>query len=396
MTDGPNLIPRGTPAPKPGLRSLQQLVPRLKMARVLAMPEDSFGQLVLSVERDPLFRKFLHTDDPRRKLFSYQRFPRTGLTSGFLEMRDDVSPATGDADIQSLLDEKRDLIDLCHRIGRSNFETYFLYADRTGSPETIAKACGLTPDEAKRLLDLTTQIGIRAEFYNAPNASPANYNAFSRVAHIERDGDVFSIRYTSLRYGRGRYAINYEKMEALKKDPTLTPADKRALRKLVQSMELVNARRSTMNQILDAITEHQKNFLVSGKEEDLKDFTQDRLAARLGVHPSTVCRAVASKAILSPWNQELPLRDFLGRGSLHGILADLLRLIEREESLYRAGKIPLPYRDPELAAQLKKEKGAVLAVRTISKYRSLAGIPNIYARAKTYATPLQNQSKRDD
>lgn len=387
MTDGPHLIPRGTPAPKPGLRSLQQLVPRLKIARILSMPEDSFGQLVLSVERDPLFRKFLHTDDPRRKLFSYQRYPRTALTSGFLEMRDDVSPATGDADIQSLLDEKRDLIDLCHRIGRSNFETYFLYADRTGSPETIARACGLTPEEAKRLLDLTTQIGIRAEFYNAPGTTPENYNAFSRVAHIERDGNAFSIRYTSLRYGRGRYAINYEKMEALKKDPSLTPAEKKALRKLVQSMELVNARRSTMNQILDAITEHQKNFLASGKEEDLKDFTQDRLASQLGVHPSTVCRAVASKAILAPWNQELPLRDFLGRGSLHGILADLLRLIEREEALYRAGKIPLPYRDPELADQLKKEKGVVLAVRTISKYRSLAGIPNIYARAKTYRTP---------
>ncbi len=385
MTDGPNLTPRH--APRPGLRSLQQLVPRLKMARVLSMPEDSFGQLVLSVERDPLFRKFLHTDDPQRKLFSYQRFPRTGLTAGFLEMREDVSPAVGDADIQSLLEEKRDLIDLCHRIGRSNFETYFLYADRTGSPDTIARACGLTSEEAKRLLDLTTQIGIRAEFYNAPSTTPENYNAFSRVAHIERDGDAFSIRYTSLRYGRGRYAIHYEKMEALKKDPSLTPAEKRALQKLVQSMELVNARRSTMNQILDAVTEHQKTFLNSGKEEDLKDLTQDRLAANLGVHPSTVCRAVASKAILTPWNQELPLRDFLGRGSLHGILAEIVRLIEREEALFRAGKIPLPFRDPEIAAQLKKEKGIVLAVRTISKYRSLAGIPNIYARAKTYTSP---------
>ncbi len=387
MTEGPNLIPRGTPSPRPNLRSLQQLVPRLKIARVLSMPEDSFGQLVLSVERDPLFRKFLHTDDPRHKLFSYQRYPRTGRTSGFLELRDEASPATGDADIQSLLEEKRDLIDLCHRIGRSNFETYFLYADRTGSPETIARACGLTPEEAKRLLELTTQIGIRAEFYNAPNTTPENYNAFSRVAHIEREGETFTIRYTSLRYGRGRYAINYEKMEALKKDPSLTPAEKRALRKLVQSMELVNARRSTMNQILDAVTEHQKNFLTTGREEDLKDFTQDRLAANLGVHPSTVCRAVASKAILAPWNQELPLRDFLGRGSLHGILAELVRLIEREEGLFRAGKIPLPYRDPELAAQLKKEKGIVLAVRTISKYRSLAGIPNIYSRAKNYTTP---------
>jgi len=387
MTEGPNLVPRGTPAPKPGLRSLQQLVPRLKIARVLSLPEDSFGQLVLSVERDPLFRKFLHTDDPRRKLFSYQRYPRSGLTTGFLEMREEVSPASGDADIQSLLEEKRDLIDLCHRIGRSNFETYFLYADRTGSPETIARACGLTTDETKRLLDLTTQIGIRAEFYTAPHTTPENYNTFSRIAHIEREGEGFSIRYTSLRYGRGRYAINYEKMEALKKDPALTPAEKRSLRKLVQAMELINARRSTLNQILDAVMNHQNRFLTSGKEEDLRDLTQDRLAAQLGVHPSTVCRAVASKAVLSPWNQELPLRDFLGRGSLHGILAELLRLIDREEALFRAGKIPLPYRDPELAAQLKKEKGIGIAVRTVSKYRSIAGIPNIYARAKTYRVP---------
>ncbi|MBK8575188.1 MAG: hypothetical protein IPN90_05750 [Elusimicrobia bacterium] len=385
MTDGPHFVARATPTPRPGLRSLQQLVPRLKIARVLSLPEDSFGQLVLSVERDPLFRKFLHTDDPRFKLFSYQRYPRTGLTAGFLELRDDLSPASGDADIQSLLDEKRDLIDLCHRIGRANFETYFLFADRAGSPETVARACGLTPEEAKRLLELTTQIGIRAEFYNAPASTPENFNAFSRIAHIEREGDTFTIRYTSLRYGRGRYAINYEKMEALKKDPSLTPAEKRALRKLVQSMELVNARRSTMNQILDAVMDHQKKFLISGREEDLKDFTQDRLAAKMGVHPSTVCRAVASKAVLAPWNQELPLRDFLGRGSLHGILADLSRLIEQEEALYRAGKIPLPFRDPELAAQLKKNHGIKIAVRTVSKYRFIAGIPNIYTRAKTYS-----------
>lgn len=58
-----------------------------------------------------------------------------------------------------------------------------------------------------------------------------------------------------------------------------------------------------MNQILDAVTEHQKTFLNSGKEEDL-DLTQDRLAANLGVHPSTVCRAVASKAILTPWGMK--------------------------------------------------------------------------------------------
>jgi RNA polymerase sigma-54 factor len=191
-----------------------------------------------------------------------------------------------------------------------------------------------------------------------------------------------------LRYGRGRYAIHYDKLDALKKDPSLTPSDRQALAKLVQSMELVNARRSTMNQILESVLNHQKDFLATGKEETLKDLTQDRLAAQLGLHPSTVCRAISAKALLAPWNQELPLKDFLGRGSIHGVLAQLGRILETEESLYRAGKIKEPFRDPELAARLKKEKGITLAVRTISKYRSLAGIPNIYVRAKSYTQKL--------
>jgi hypothetical protein len=384
MSLGPDFAARPTPRP----RALQQLVPRLKIARVMSLPEDSFGQLVLSVERNPLFRRFFLTDDPGKKLFSYQRYPRTGLTSGFLELRDEASPASGDADIQSLLEEKKDLIALCQRIGRSNFETYFLYAERAASPETIARACGLTVEESKRLLDLTTEIGIRAEFFSSPSTSPENYSAFTRIAHIEKDGDGFCIRYTSLRYGRGRYAIHYDKLAALKKDPSLTPSDRQALAKLVQSMELVNARRSTMNQILDTVLNHQKEFLATGKEEALKDLTQDRLAAQLGLHPSTVCRAISAKALLAPWNQELPLKDFLGRGSIHGVLAHLGRILETEESLYRAGKIKEPFRDPELAARLKKEKGITLAVRTISKYRSLAGIPNIYARAKSYSQKL--------
>jgi hypothetical protein len=179
-------------------------------------------------------------------------------------------------------------------------------------------------EESKRLLDLTTEIGIRAEFFNSPSNSPENYSAFSRIAHIEKDGDGFSIRYTSLRYGRGRYAIHYDKLDALKKDPSLTPADRQALAKLVQSMELVNARRSTMNQILDAV-KPSKEFSEHRQRRGPERFDSRPTGRPTGLHPSTVCRAISAKAILAPWNQELPLRDFLGRGSLHGILADLVR-----------------------------------------------------------------------
>jgi hypothetical protein len=159
-----------------------------------------------------------------------------------------------------------------------------------------------------------------------------------------------------LRYGRGRYAIHYDKLAALKKDPSLSPSDRQALAKLVQSMELVNARRSTMNQILDAVLNHQKEFLATGKEETLKDLTQDRLAAQLGLHPSTVCRAISAKALLAPWNQELPLKDFLGRGSIHGVLAQLGRILETEESLYRAGKSKNPSGTPKSPRASKRKR----------------------------------------
>jgi|GEM_PF-498872 len=394
------------PHPQAQLRSLQKLIPRLKIARVLSLPEENFGQMILSIERHPLFQKFSQTDNTGQQLFSFRRFPRSGLTAGFLELNEETAGGSGGGvDVETLLNEKRDLIQLCQRIGRQNFETYFIDGGEGRSPETIGKACGLSVEDTRRLLDLTTQIGVHAEFYTTPTTTPEWQTRFSCIAHIEQDNGGFVVRYTSLRYGRGRYTIDYEKLRRARTDPDLSPTEKKALVQLVASMELINARRSTVHQILEMITERQKTFLSSGREEDRADLTQDELAERMGVHPSTVCRAVAGKSLLTPWHRERPLRDFLGRGSVHGVLAELERLLEEEDKDVRSGKRRRPWRDQEIKGELHRRRGWTLAVRTIAKYRSLIDVPNIYERAKGYKlnpsapnkTPLllQNPPPRD-
>lgn len=384
MIPSPRLDQR--PEPKAALRPLQRLIPRLKVARVLSLPEENFGQMVLSIEKNPLSRRFFHTDDPAQRLFGYRRYSRGSLAQGFLELKDEIAPGGNDVDVESLLAEKRDLIALCRRIGRQNFERYFLEGEEGRSPETIARDCGLTPAEVRRLLDLTTQIGVHAEFYSASPAASEPRPSYARIAHFEKDGAGYVPRYTSLRYGRGRYHIDYEKLQSLRKGRAVSSEDWNHLKTLVKSMELVNARRSTVSRILDLIADRQCAFLGSALETDLRDLTQEAIAKTLGVHASTVCRAVAGKSIVTPQGRERPLRDFLGRGSLHGILAALENLVGTEEDLIQSGKRAFPFRDDEIRDLLRETGGWRLAVRTVAKYRSLLGVPNVYERAR--ATPL--------
>ncbi|HND64672.1 MAG TPA: helix-turn-helix domain-containing protein [Elusimicrobiota bacterium] len=380
MAPGPRLV--GSAAP----RALQRLIPRLKLAHLMALPEENFGKLVLTVERHPLFQKYLYTSDPGRQLFSYGRFQRSGVAPRFLQINEDIAPAAGGLDVESLLEEKRSLISLCRRIGEKNFERYFLYGEGGRSLEDIARECGVSLEDAQRALDLVTRVGVQSEFYEP--ASPSMSAANTRIAHIEPDGEGgFAIRYTSLKYARGRYVIHYDRLQTLKRLPGMTLEEFRQIKKLVKTMEYVNARRSTVSRVLETIVQRQDQFLRSGHQEDLRDLTQEELARRLGVHSSTISRIVASKSVLTPWNEERRIKDFLGRRSVEGVLAKIQDLVEEEAGLIRSGVLPGPFRDVELCRALAERQGPRIALRTMSKYRSLLRIPNVYDRARTFSRP---------
>ncbi len=118
----------------------------------------------------------------------------------------------------------------------------------------------------------------------------------------------------------------------------------------------VNQRWQTLQQIGDWLINYQREFLEHG-ERALKPITRAELAVLIGVHESTVSRAVANKYVLLPDKRVIPMSDFFDDSlAVKEILKDIIRDEAR------------PLSDQQLADELKK-RGYPIARRTVAKYR---------------------------
>jgi RNA polymerase sigma-54 factor len=120
-------------------------------------------------------------------------------------------------------------------------------------------------------------------------------------------------------------------------------------------------RNHTMRRLMQIIAEGQREFILGG-DGDLHPTTRVQIAEALGLHESTISRAVAGKSVSLPDGRIVPLSKFFDR-SLS--VRDRVRcLIERETEALT---------DDELAAALSAE-GVNIARRTVAKYRKMLGI----------------------
>jgi RNA polymerase sigma-54 factor len=166
----------------------------------------------------------------------------------------------------------------------------------------------------------------------------------------------------------------------------LDPKTEAYLRDKLQSarwlMDAIQQRRSTVYNITDAIVENQKEFLQKGPMY-LKPLKMQDIADKVGVHVSTVSRALAGKYIQTPRGVYSLKRFFTGgvekeNGEVESwevVRQKLIRIVEDEDKSN-------PLSDEEIAAELGKE-GIDIARRTVSKYRKLLSIPSS-RRRKTF------------
>jgi len=140
---------------------------------------------------------------------------------------------------------------------------------------------------------------------------------------------------------------------------------------LVRGLEL---RRYTLVRVGECVVTRQRAFVEQGPEW-LRPLTQRAVAQELGLHESTVSRAVADKWIAVP-RGTLRLRDFFcsGVGTENGdaasgasVRACISRLIASEDPRH-------PRSDRQLA-DLLGVSGIRCARRTVAKYREELGIP---------------------
>jgi len=154
----------------------------------------------------------------------------------------------------------------------------------------------------------------------------------------------------------------------------------RSARFLLQALE---RRQQTLQKLLEVIGRRQADYFAQGPVA-LHPLTMTEAAAEIGVHETTVSRAVANKYVRTPFGV-VPLRFFFatavggddGEGpaiantSAKEILAEIVGRENPEK----------PYSDATLE-ELLKERGVPVARRTIAKYRTELGILPTHLRRK--------------
>ena len=140
-------------------------------------------------------------------------------------------------------------------------------------------------------------------------------------------------------------------------------------------------RGETLLKVTNCLVRQQSGFLEFGPQA-LRPLTLREVAAEIGMHESTVSRAVSRKYVHTP-RGTLPLRDFFasgvstdtgGQASSTAIQQMILRLVEAENP----GK---PLSDARLTEALKAA-GVMVARRTVSKYREALNIPSSHERVR--------------
>jgi RNA polymerase sigma-54 factor len=156
---------------------------------------------------------------------------------------------------------------------------------------------------------------------------------------------------------------------------------KERFRSALQLMRNIAQRKSTILRTCDVIVRRQQDFLEVGIE-GLRPMMIKEVAEEIGVHPSTVSRAVANKYAHTPQGV-IELRFFFSEGSNgpEGADTPLLVLKRKVRKLIEDENARHPLTDDQLAATLQSQ-GIQLTRRTVAKYREDMGIPSTHQRRR--------------
>ena len=140
-------------------------------------------------------------------------------------------------------------------------------------------------------------------------------------------------------------------------------------------IDSIEQRRSTLTRVSQAIVDHQVEFLNKGPES-IEPLKMQQIADKVGVHVTTVSRAVDDKWIQTP-RGIFPLKRFFVGGTVSAdgeevawdtVRIKLQELVDNEDKQH-------PKSDEQLVKDLA-DAGITVARRTVTKYRKAMNIPS--------------------
>lgn len=139
---------------------------------------------------------------------------------------------------------------------------------------------------------------------------------------------------------------------------------------LINSIE---QRQQTIERITREIIHFQRDFFVHGSSQ-LRPLTMNQVAERVGVHETTVSRAIANKYIQTP-HGVFEMKYFFTPGyqGQDGQSLSNTSVKERIAKIIDSEPPPKPFSDQKIV-EILAEEGVQIARRTVAKYREELGI----------------------
>lgn len=243
--------------------------------------------------------------------------------------------------------------------------------------DALAGELGCSAVEAQAGLDLLRSLDPRPG--SAQGALPTDTYVTPDCV-VWRQNGVWRVALASSHLPRLTIHRGYEQMtdSASGADATYLRGRLQEARWLIRSIE---ARGDTLLKVMHCLTRQQSGFLEFGPQA-LRPLTLREVAEQIGMHESTVSRAVARKYVRTP-RGTVALRDFFasgvdtdagGEASSTAIQAMIRELVGKENPRK-------PLSDAKLTQQLN-DAGIHVARRTVAKYREALGIPSSHERVR--------------
>jgi RNA polymerase sigma-54 factor len=240
----------------------------------------------------------------------------------------------------------------------------------------LARALGVTTEELiavrdfirSRLRPFPVADGGGAETWSSPSDTPYVTPDIIIRANPAKKND-FVVEVSESRRYVVRVNAVYRRLAESMRDgstaATMSDAERihitQQVAKAQQFIGHLRERQSTLQRVAEAVVSRQKPFLRLGVRH-LKPLTRAKIAEALGLHESTVSRAVADKYVLLPWREVSAFSQFFEPARP---VEDVLRELVSTENR--------PHTDDELATLLAR-RGYHVARRTVAKYRNRLGI----------------------
>ena len=237
----------------------------------------------------------------------------------------------------------------------------------------IARAVGIRCEEVQQAVDLIRSLEPKPGRQFANSGESTRYVIPDII--VEKIDGEYVVSSNDSSIPRLMVSSYYKKLSgAAKQDADLNNYLTSRFNSAMWLIRSIEQRKQTIMNVAAAIVHYQEDFFEKG-EKFIRTLTLKQIAEELGVHESTVSRAINGKYMQSPrgvyelkyfFSSGVPVAGGAGGLSSNSVKSIIREIVDGEDP-------KKPYSDQDMVALLK-EKGIEISRRTVAKYREGMGI----------------------